>query len=463
MLAWPGRYWARQSLRARLTLVATALFSIAVVTGAVLVILLQRYALIRVLDSSARKTGVDISHQVRGNIVPSTVTPTTGGVTAVQVLDARDRVIAVSPGLNADRATSYLSPEQLRDARKGARFNVTSIANGAQLRVLAVRAGRLTVVVLTDVSRVNDSVRLLTRAALIGGPIAVLLLGLSTYFVTSLTLRSVAALRHGAADITAAGLSGQRLPVPSAQDEIHRLALTLNQMLDRIESATARQRTFVGDAAHELRSPLASLRVQLEVARRMGPDTDWPDLIDEVLIDVGRLDRLVADLLALARLDETGGGPTRRNPVDLGELVESIASGYDHARAPVVAESVPGVVVLGDPDGLRRVVVNLVDNALRYTKTDVRVCVAAENGSARLTVTDDGPGLPESERERVFDRFYRAEMSRSRDSGGTGLGLPIVRDLVRAHQGTVRLTARPDGASGLQAVVLLPLPKPGRN
>jgi signal transduction histidine kinase len=459
VLAWPARYWSRQSLRARLTLLATALFSIAVATGAILVIITQRYALTRVLDGSAHKTAVAVAHQVRGKTVPTTVYPTSGGVTAIQVVNGQ-RVVAASPGF--DRGVSVLDAEQLADARAGKRFDIASPASGARLRVLAERAGPLTVVVLTDVSRVDDSVRVLTRAALIGAPIAVLLVGLSTYFVTSLTLRSVAALRHGAADITAAGLSGQRLPVPGAQDEIRRLALTLNQMLDRIESATSRQRTFVGDAAHELRSPLASLRVQLEVAQRLGPNTDWPELIDDVLIDVHRLDRLVEDLLALARLDETGG-VTRHEPVELGELVDSVVGGYDHARVPVRAGGDGSVVVDGDRDGLHRVVLNLVDNAVRYARSEVCVDVEAPNGrgTARLTVTDDGPGLPEGERERVFDRFYRVEMSRSRDSGGTGLGLPIVRDLVRAHHGTVELTARPDGAEGLQAVVTLPLAPAG--
>ncbi len=453
MLAWPGRYWARQSLRARLTLLATALFSIAVATGAVLVIVLQRYALLRVLDSSALKSATAAAHQfLPGH--PGTVNPTTG-VTAIQVLRPDDEVAATSGGKNVDHTLSYLTKAQLAEARAGQRFNVTS-TSGVQLRVVAIPARQYTVVVYTDVSRVDDSVRVLTKAALIGAPIAVLLLGLSIYFVTTLTLRSVAALRHGAADITAAGLSGQRLPVPSAQDEIHRLAVTLNRMLDRIETATSRQRTFVGDAAHELRSPLASLRVQLEVSQRMGPSTDWPDLIDDVLIDVSRLDRLVEDLLALARLDETGVGSARREPIDLGTLVESITANYDHARVPVESTVAPDVVVLGNSDALHRVVVNLVDNAVRYARSGVQVDVDADGAFARLTITDDGPGLPESERERVFDRFYRAETSRSRDSGGTGLGLPIVRDLLRTHQGTVRLIARPDGADGLRALVLLP-------
>jgi signal transduction histidine kinase len=459
--AWPGRYWARQSLRARITLLATATFALAVATGAVLLIVLQRYALVRVLDSTAEKTANDVASQLRkqADIPNHTVYPTTGGVSAVQVIDATDHVVDASPG--TDRVTPALGPAELARARNGERLDVVDPSTGDRFRAVARPAGRLTVVVLTDLSRVNDSVRVLIRAALIGAPISVLLLGLSTYFVVALTLRSVAALRHGAADITAAGLAGQRLPVPVAQDEIQRLAITLNAMLDRIEQATARQRTFVGDAAHELRSPLASLQVQLEVAQRMGPNNDWPGLIDDLLVDVGRLDRLVKDLLALARLDETGGHAPHE-PVELTELVESIVAGYHHGRVSVrVAPDSDDITIFGDRDGLHRVVVNLVDNAARYAAREVWVRVATvslgEAEVAQLTVVDDGPGLPESERDRVFDRFYRAETSRSRELGGTGLGLPIVRDLVRAHDGVIELTDRPDGASGLQAVVTLPL------
>jgi signal transduction histidine kinase len=284
-------------------------------------------------------------------------------------------------------------------------------------------------------------------------------MALATYGVVALTLRSVAALRHGAADITAAGLADQRLPVPSAQDEIHRLAVTLNAMLDRIDASTKQQRTFVGDAAHELRSPLASLRVQLEVAQRLGPAEDLPALIDDVLVDVGRLDRLVADLLALARLDEPNGHLRRREPVQLDRLMEELVAEYANARVPVTVDTVTPAVVDGDADGLRRVAVNLIDNAVRYARSQVRVSLQPGTSDSKptvtLQVTDDGRGIPAAERERVFDRFYRVQASRSRESGGTGLGLSIVRDLVRAHGGTVRLTARPDGP-GVQAVVVLP-------
>jgi signal transduction histidine kinase len=456
LLRLPRRWWDRQSLRARLTLIATALFSCAVITGAVLLLVLQRYALTRVLDQSASKTARDIARQVVGDRRPDTVVPTTGGIAAVQVVDAEDRVVTATAG--TDRVTSLVTEAQVDAIRNGDRPTIDSPTSTARLRVLGLKVGSRTVLVYTDVSRVDDSLRLLTRAALIGGPLAVLVMALATYGVVTLSLRPVAALRHGAADITAAGLAEQRLPVPGAQDEIHRLAVTLNAMLDRIDSATSRQRTFVGDAAHELRSPLASLRVQLEVAQRLGPTADWNALIDDVLVDVARLDRLVQDLLTLARLDESGG-TGRQQPVALDELATSVVNGYGHARVHVRAD-VTAVTVVGDPDALRRVVINLIDNGVRYAASEVAVDVSptsvAGRPYGRLTVVDDGPGIPAAERQRVFDRFYRVQESRSRVTGGTGLGLSIVRDIVRNAGGRVQLTAREDGRSGLRAVVVLP-------
>jgi signal transduction histidine kinase len=458
---WLARLWARQSLRRRITLVATALFGFAVATGAILVVVLQRYALVRTLDQTATAAASDAASDIRHHRVNSDVLPNNYGVTAVEVFDADNIVRYSSPG--ADRLVPVLTSDQIADARKGLRFEVTSPASGASFRVLGRPAGSSTVIAMTDLRSVDDSVRLLTQAALIGGPIAVLLMGSATYLVARLTLRPVATLRHGAADITAAGLANQRLPEPASRDEIHQLATTLNDMLDRIDASTKRQRTFVGDAAHELRSPLASLRVQLEVAQRMGPATDWPTFLDEALVDVGRLDRLVDDLLTLARQDESGGTLRRQEPVELRALLVSIIAGYQHARVPVRLQPGPPAVVIGDTDALRRIFINLIENALRFATTGVDVALGpgavADLRTAIITVSDDGPGIAPHERERVFDRFYRVEQSRSRESGGTGLGLPIVRDLVRAHGGSVRLTGH-DAGPGLQAIVVLPLGPP---
>lgn len=453
--AAPASWWARQSLRARLTLLATALFSLAVITGTVLVLVLQRYTLVRTLDSSAQKTAHDIA-AIYKTKSPPTFFPTSGGVKYGQVVDANDHVVATCCG--SDPVIPILDAKQLQKVRKGERIEFSD-PNDQRLRALGAKAGSRTVVIVTDLKNIDDSVRLLGRVALIGGPLAVLLMALATYGVVALTLRSVAALRHGAADITAAGLADQRLPLPTAQDEIHRLAVTLNAMLDRIDASTTRQRTFVGDAAHELRSPLASLRVQLEVARRVGPESDLESLVDDVLVDVERLDRLVNDLLALARSDESGGHLLRAEPVNVAQLLDDVVAGYSEGRVQVQLHADAAAreaIVNGDADGLRRVGINLIDNAVRYAAAEVSVAIEANARSVTVLVTDDGRGIPAEERERVFDRFYRVQASRSRGSGGTGLGLSIVRDVVRAHGGTVRLAARPDGGSGLQAIVVLP-------
>ena len=451
-MRWLSHLWRGQSLRARITIVATTLFAFAVITGAVLLLVLQRTSLIRSLDSQAIKTGQAVASTRVTGIKPTNVVAAAG--VQIQVLDKTGAVAAASG--TADRVKPLLTADELAAAKRGQAIDIPAERGNTnqELRVLAVPAGEETVLVASGLAGVENSIRILRDAALIGCPLVLLAMGMATYFIVGRALRPVAALRKGAQEITAADLADQRLPVPDAHDEIYRLAVTLNAMLDRIDAATKRQRTFVGDAAHELRSPLASLRLQLEVAQRVGPAKDWPGMLDEVLSDVDRLDQLVKDLLALARSDEAGGVLRRREPVALDQLVTEVAEDYLDARVPV-RSSTDAVSVDGDPEALRRVVVNLLDNAVRYARSEVTVDIAVNgNGTAELVIRDDGPGIPEDERERVFDRFYRTHESRSRDTGGTGLGLPIVRDVIRAHGGTVSLA---DNHPGLRATVILPV------
>lgn len=455
---WLGDWWGARSLRARITIVSTTLFACALVAGTVVLITVLRMALINGIDSSASKTAADIATLVQRGTQPKTLLSGSGGVDYVQLVDAHDAVVANSPG--ADAARSMLKPNELAQEHEGGHRTIGGDWAGidAQLRVTAVpTVNGETVLVGTNLGRVEQSVHVLRAVALILVPLGVLVMALATYWIVGRTLRPVAGLRKGAEEITAAGLADQRLPVPDAQDEVQRLAVTLNAMLDRIDAATKRQRTFVGDAAHELRSPLASLRVQLEVAERLPPE-DWNAVLRDSLVDVNRLELLVDDLLAMARVDEAGGALRHREMVELDVLVTDTVAGYAQARVPVTATTAP-MIVNGDPDGLRRVLVNLMDNAVRYARTCVTVSVSAGQHMAgqptvQLDVVDDGPGVPAHERQRVFDRFYRVGGSRSRESGGTGLGLPIVRDLVRAHGGTVRLA---DNQPGLRAVVVLPV------
>jgi signal transduction histidine kinase len=255
-------------------------------------------------------------------------------------------------------------------------------------------------------------------------------------------------------------VNSRRLPVPESRDEVYDLATTLNDMLARLEAADARQRALVSDAAHELRSPLASMRLQLEVALGHPDRQDWRETAEGVLEDTLRLSRLAEDLLALARLDESGGTARRRDPVDLDELIRQTAGRYAEARVAVTAHSPGPVTVYGDAIDLGRVLTNLVDNAVRHATSKVELALSTTGTpapAAVVTVTDDGPGIPEADRERVFDRFTRLDAARSRDDGGAGLGLAIVRETIRAHDGDVCLE---DAAPGLRAVVRLPLDVP---
>lgn len=458
--SWPLRWWRCRSLRARITLLATALFTVALVLAGVILLFTVGKSLLNTLDSSAERSGTEVAALVRSGRLPQQVLAGSGGVSLVQVVDADNRVVAASPG--ADGAVSVLTTDELARVRAG--HNLTVSGNRASLdeplRVVGVKAdirsGQRTVLVGTDLGRVLESSRLLERALLFGGPLMVAAMAALTWWIVGLTLSPVAALRRGAAELSASGLARSRLPVPAAQDEIHSLARTLNDMLDRLDAATTKQRRFVGDAAHELRSPIASLRLQLEVAQRLDQTEPMRELTDDALLDVARLSHLIDDLLTLARSDERG--PARvRLPVRLDELGCAVVAGYRDARVPVSFADGQPVVVLGDRDGLHRVLVNLLDNAVRYAASSVQVAVRASDGApatAVLTVADDGPGVPASKRERVFDRFYRLDTARSRGEGGTGLGLSIVREIVAVHGGTVTLR---DNEPGLLVEISLPL------
>jgi signal transduction histidine kinase len=252
------------------------------------------------------------------------------------------------------------------------------------------------------------------------------------------------------------------LPVPEARDEVRSLALTLNDMLDRLAAAQQRQRALVSDTAHELRSPIASIRAQLEVALDHPEGQDWESTARDVHADVLRLAGLAEDLLLLARLDERAGTPQHGATIDLAELSASVVARYAGARVPVVCPgSAEPCLVSGDWDALDRLLVNLIDNAVRYAKSGVTVTVGREGTEVALTVTDDGPGIPDADLERAFDRFARLDDARSRDGdegGGAGLGLAIVRATAQAYGGTAHLEPGDPAASppGLRAVVRLP-------
>ncbi|MBH5337052.1 HAMP domain-containing histidine kinase [Streptomyces pactum] len=292
------------------------------------------------------------------------------------------------------------------------------------------------------------------RRAMLAGLVPLLLVVAGvTWLVTRRALRPVEGIRREMSAITASTDLGRRVPEPGSRDEIARLARTTNETLAALEASVERQRRFVADASHELRSPIASLRTQLEVGAA------HPELLDldGAVADVVRLQRLAADLLLLARLD-AGERPQPDARVDLAELVRRELARRPPDRVPVRAGEPAEVTVAGSRGQLARVLANLVDNAVRHAERQVRVSVLAEGGEAILRVEDDGPGVPAGERERIFERFVRLDDARSRDDGGAGLGLAIARDVVRRHAGTLTVGAAADG--GARFDVRLPVVRP---
>ncbi|MCY1138541.1 ATP-binding protein [Actinoplanes sp. Pm04-4] len=441
------------SLRGRLVLFSVLALTAGLALGGVLLVGVLNFALLRAVNTEALETARGVAKLVDQKSLSERIE--VNPAMQVQVIDSSGRILALSPG--ADRLTPMLYVEELRNLADGQVRDIPGSRigmSGGEARVVMVTAGPPTdpvrVLVARSTNDLSQGVHILRLALLVTFPLLIALLALVLWRVLGAVLHPVDALRAGAEEITGGTREG-RLPVPESRDEIHRLAVTLNGMLHRLESARVRQRAFVADAAHELRSPLTNMRTELEVAQRL-PDTDWPALSHDLLTDVDRLSRLVDDLLLLARADDGGGravaAPFRS--VDLGALVGDVADRYP--TVTYVRPAAP-MEVTGEPDALGRVVANLLDNAVRHAKSQVNVQVTA-NGTHRLiTVTDDGPGIPAADRERVFDRFTRLDDARARDAGGSGLGLAIVRELTRRHGGTVSLA---DAAPGLRVDVRLP-------
>ena len=448
---WIGRI----SLRARLTLVATILVAGALAAGAILLNAGVQRALVTSVDDAARQRATDVALLVDTGRLPDPI-PVEVGTPLVQVVDEEDRVIAASPG--GDQLSPILLPVDVQAARDGESRTVpgSRLGQADDLHVVGQSAGEggtQTVLVAMSLSDVLGAVRVIRTLLFAGLPLLVGSFGVVCWMLVGQVLRPVAALRSGAEEITSTR-ERRRLPVPTAEDEMHRLAVTLNRMLDRLERSSAKQRAFVSDAAHELRSPLTAIKTQLEVAQAHPEATDWAQASEDALADVERLARLVDDLLILARIDEV---PQRRlSVVDLAEIADDEVARFGRGRGDgalraagsdvtVIRTGVPSAVVDGDADGLRRIVANLIDNAVRHAASAVTVDVRPESGRATLVVADDGPGIAAADRERVFDRFTRLDDARSRDAGGTGLGLPIVKELVQAHAGSIELASNGPG------------------
>ncbi|MHC5264082.1 sensor histidine kinase [Streptomyces sp. UC4497] len=456
------------SVRARAALAATLVVAVALVAAGATVLLSLRGNLTEQAGRDADATARRVATSLATGTAPDALD--LDDEDPVQVVDEDNRVLATSEDLEKISGTgvSTVKPvaarpdddgddggdQQNESQQNGSVSNDTDYTDGsatidgdsADYRFAAVEVedtayGDLTVHAGASREAEQGAVSTALTSMLIGFPVLLVIVGGVTYLVTRRALRPVEGIRAEMAAITASQDLGRRVPEPDTHDEVARLAGTTNETLAALESSVERQRRFVADASHELRSPIASLRTQLEVGAA------HPELldVDGAVEDTVRLQELAADLLLLARLDageKPGGGE-----VDLGALVREELSQRVGDRVPVAVDVAAVPQVSGSRGQLARVLGNLVDNAQRHARAGVRVAVRAEDGRVLLRVADDGQGVPEDERERIFERFVRLDDARTRDGGGAGLGLAIARDVAERHGGSLTVRSAPEGGA----------------
>jgi signal transduction histidine kinase len=436
----------RSSVRVRLTALTVLIVGAALVAGGVALVAMVRSTMHGNVRGAARVQALAIAHDIDDGLPASAVAVSPSDELLVQVYDAAGtRLVS-----NTRRATPELAA-----LRAGSTADLhTSLDDEAFISVAKGARGGAKVVVARSSEPVTQAVWAVRRGLLLGLPLLLLLIGAATWTVVGRALAPVGAIADEVERITLHALH-RRVPEPAGGDEIATLARTTNRMLDRLDRSQRRQVQFVSDASHELRSPVATIRQHAEVALAHPDRIGTQALAETVLAEDLRVQHLLDDLLVLARADEDAPR-TRHEPVDLDDIVFDEANRLRAVTThDVTTTGVTACRVHGDGPALRRVVRNLADNAMRWSDAQVAFALTAHDGAAVLCVDDDGPGVPSDARERVFERFVRLDDARSRDDGGSGLGLAVAYELVRASGGTITIGDSPIG--GARFAVHLPL------
>ena len=458
--------WRAAGVRVRTTAVSVLVVGLVLIVGLWLLAAQTRGRLEDSISTATRTRALDVAAIAQAGALEADIV-TLSANQLIQVV-AGGKVIAASPGLQgvapiADpdvppgRTVEIQVAESVFDeVERQSRF----IEDESPYLVVAggfsSGNGPGVVLVASSLAPAEAAVNALEPLLWIGYPITLAAVGVTVWVLTGWALRPVDAMREQADAISAAALAS-RLPVPASRDEIRRLADTLNRMLERLESASLRQRRFVADASHELKTPLAAMRTMLEVAGHDPDFEDWPVLLASLTGEGERMEALVSDLLALARFEE-GGPPHSQDEVDLDQVLGRVAE-RTRRSFPGVTVDTSGITparVRGDAGAVERLLWNLASNAGRYGRSRVAFACEASDRAVLTRVIDDGPGVPEAERERVFERFVRLDEARDRVGGGTGLGLAVARAIARSHGGEVRITDGP----GTTVEVSLPVVRP---
>jgi len=435
-----------RSLRVRLAVATVVVVAVVFAVTAVGVIALERQSLLADQTGKLRSEAAAVALSYgQGDAMPASLRPGFG----VQVVDDTGTVVAGTESLRKEPAVSAARPQP--GATEEVPLSVRSLRGDDGVDQIAATTvetpnGLRTIYVVAFGSLVERSIRTLGVGLAVAFSVVLMVTGVLAWLLTGRTLRSVELLRAEVASLPEDDLT-QRVGVPIADEELARLATTLNDLLDRIEVAEKARRAFVSDASHELRSPIASLLTTIDVARAHPARADWDAVSRAVAAEGRRLSRLVDDLLLLASRDEGRDQPTHV-AVDLEEICfGEVARLRTQELVEVNGTGIGPARVMGDPDELFRAVRNLVDNAVRHATSTVSISLATTATEAVLVVADDGPGVDPTTAEDLFQRFTRADEARDRPRGGAGLGLAIVAAIVTSHGGKVSFLDVEAGAS----------------
>jgi signal transduction histidine kinase len=437
-----------RSVRARTTAGATLVVAIALAGSAWGLVTLTERTLRHSVEEAVRLRAGELAASLTdGSADPATL-PNEEDV-IVQILDGT-RVVASSPAVEGKPPMARLQAGQTAIVTGPADEGDDSFMVAAESA--RTSTGTITVLVGRNLDTVRESVSVVTGILAVGLPILLVVVGIITWVVVGRALAPVEAIRQGVSEISGTQLQ-RRVPIPPGDDEIARLASTMNAMLARLEEARDRQRRLVSDASHELRSPIAAIRQHAEVTLSHPDATTVDRLAADVLAEDLRLERLAEDLLLLARADESSLQPKGR-PLDLDDLaLEEARRLRQTTQLRIDTSDVSAARTRGDRQQLQRVVRNLADNAARHAASAIRLGVREDDGRAILEVDDDGPGVPPERRRVVFERFTRLDDARDRRRGGAGLGLAIVTEIVSAHGGTVTVGDAPLGGARFRVIL----------
>lgn len=434
------RMFARMgSVRVRLTVAVAILLSTGLAAGGALLVRAVEATVIRAIEAQSLSELKVVRRQIEDGVPVGAILVSGMNRSVTFVRPDGSKVEKPWPDSVVPATAPSRGPGSVPDAQRRAPWSVV------KLPMISPAEGPLNAIAVSPLDGVRRSTRTLQQVLKAGIPVLIATLTFAAWVLIGRALKPVQIMTQHAARISDARAL-HRLTVPPTFDEVAELARTLNGMLDRIAKGALRQREFVSDASHELRSPITTIRALLEVAlthpERMEPEI----VLREVLAETIRLEALVADLLALAQLDE--GHVLPREEIDLDDIVFEEAA---RVRAiPVDTHGVTGIKVWGDRKSLSHLVRNLLDNAARHAASRVLVSTRLEGNTSVLLVDDDGPGVPEADRARVFERFTRLSSSRSRDTGGAGLGLAVVQRIAEQHGAIVRIDRAPQGGARME-------------